>query len=173
MQYFRTYSGNITRCLEKLKTFLIFCMNVLILLWKTKKLRNFLGHLLVSKFLGLVQFVLCSLNSREPSNIFIWVFVFLFGRSTLNVFTCSWDKISSWDETSPRTKKFLFSRKFHPGMKRVEFHPGMKFNFKKTSHWVWKHIIKLIILGWHVKTLDDYFFKKVTLLIIFVCLFSC
>ena len=28
-------------------------------------------------------------------------------------------------------KKFLFTREFHPGMKRVEFHPGMKFNLKE------------------------------------------
>ena len=31
----------------------------------------------------------------------------------------------------PRMKKFLFTREFHPGMKRVEFHPGMKFNLKE------------------------------------------
>ena len=28
-------------------------------------------------------------------------------------------------------KKCLFTREFHPGMKRVEFHPGMKFNLKE------------------------------------------
>ena len=27
-------------------------------------------------------------------------------------------------------KKFLFTREFHPGMKREEPHPGMKFNLK-------------------------------------------
>ena len=31
----------------------------------------------------------------------------------------------------PRMKKFLFTRDFHPRMKRVEFHPGMKFNLKE------------------------------------------
>ena len=28
-------------------------------------------------------------------------------------------------------KKFLFTREFHPGKKRVEFHSGMKFNLKE------------------------------------------
>ena len=28
-------------------------------------------------------------------------------------------------------KKFLSTREFHPGIKRVEFHPGMKFNLKE------------------------------------------
>ena len=41
------------------------------------------------------------------------------------------DEISSWDEARPGMKKFLFTREFHPGMKRVEFHPGMKFNLKE------------------------------------------
>ena len=41
------------------------------------------------------------------------------------------DEISSSDETRPRMKKILFTREFHPGMKRVEFHPGMKFNLKE------------------------------------------
>ena len=31
----------------------------------------------------------------------------------------------------PGMKKILFTREFHPGMKRVEFHPGMKFNLKE------------------------------------------
>ena len=47
-----------------------------------------------------------------------------------SAFTCNRDEISSRDKTRPRTKKFLFTREFHPRMKRVEFHPGMKFNFK-------------------------------------------
>ena len=34
-------------------------------------------------------------------------------------------------KSHPRMKKFLFTRDFHPGMKRVEFHPGMKFNLKE------------------------------------------
>ena len=28
-------------------------------------------------------------------------------------------------KSHPEMKKFLFTREFHPGMKRVEFHPGM------------------------------------------------
>ena len=31
----------------------------------------------------------------------------------------------------PGMKKLLFTREFHPGMKRVEFHPGMKVNLKE------------------------------------------
>ena len=42
-----------------------------------------------------------------------------------SAFTCNRDEISS------RVKKCLFTREFHPGMKRVEFHPGMKFNLKE------------------------------------------
>ena len=34
-------------------------------------------------------------------------------------------------KSHPRMKKFLFTREFHPGMKRVEFHPRMKFNLKE------------------------------------------
>ena len=34
-------------------------------------------------------------------------------------------------KSHPGMKKFLFTREFHPGMKRVEFHPGMKFNLKE------------------------------------------
>ena len=46
-------------------------------------------------------------------------------------FTCNQYKISSQDETRPGMKKFLFTREFHPRMKRVEFHPRMKFNLKE------------------------------------------
>ena len=42
--------------------------------------------------------------------------------------------ISSRDETRSRMKKFLFTREFHPRMKRVEFHPGIKFNLKKKEN---------------------------------------
>ena len=77
--------------------------------------------------------------------------------------------------------------KFHPGMKRVQgwknfclhvsfipgwnesnFIRGWNLTWKKTFHWVWKHIIKFIILAWCVKRSDDYFFRKVTLFSIFV-----
>ena len=34
-------------------------------------------------------------------------------------------------KSRPGMKKFLFTREFRPGMKRVEFHPGMKFNLKE------------------------------------------
>ena len=34
-------------------------------------------------------------------------------------------------KSHPGMKKFLFTREFHSGMKRVEFHPGMKFNLKE------------------------------------------
>ena len=74
------------------------------------------------------------------------------------------------DETRPGMKKFLFTREFHPGMKRVEFHPGMKFNLKENLPLSMKTYNK--IYHWYVKTSDDYFFRKVTLFIIFVCLFS-
>ena len=47
------------------------------------------------------------------------------------MFTCNRDEISSRDKTRPEMKKFLFTREFHPGMKRVEFHLEMKFNFKE------------------------------------------
>ena len=34
-------------------------------------------------------------------------------------------------KSHPGMKKFLFTREFHPRMKRVEFHPRMKFNLKQ------------------------------------------
>ena len=37
------------------------------------------------------------------------------------------------DETRPGMKKFLFTREFHPGIKRVEFHPRMKFYLKENE----------------------------------------
>ena len=48
-----------------------------------------------------------------------------------SAFTCNRDEISSGDETRPGMKKFLFTREFHSGMKRVEFHPEMKFNLQE------------------------------------------
>ena len=62
-------------------------------------------------------------------------------------------EISYRDETRSGMKKFLFTREFHPEMKRVEFHPGINLIWKKTSHWVWKHIEKSIILAWYVKSI--------------------
>ena len=49
----------------------------------------------------------------------------------MSAFACNGDKISSQDETLPGMKKFIFTREFHPGIKRVEFHPGIKFNLKE------------------------------------------
>ena len=34
-------------------------------------------------------------------------------------------------KSHPEMKKILFTREFHPGMKRVEFHTGMKFDLKE------------------------------------------
>ena len=34
-------------------------------------------------------------------------------------------------KSEPGMKKFLFTREFHTGMKRVEFHSKMKFNLKE------------------------------------------
>ena len=73
-------------------------------------------------------------------------------------------------KSHPGINKFLFTREFHPGMKRVEFHPGMKFNLKGNLPLSMKTYNE--IYQWYVKTSDDYFFRKVTLFIIFVCLFS-
>ena len=33
-------------------------------------------------------------------------------------------------KSHPGMKKFLFTREFHPGMRRVEFHRGMKLNLE-------------------------------------------
>ena len=34
-------------------------------------------------------------------------------------------------KSHPGMKKYLFTRDFHPGVKRVEFYPRMKFNLKE------------------------------------------
>ena len=78
-------------------------------------------------------------------------------------------------KSHPRMKKFLLTREFHPGMKRAEFHPGMKFNLKENlplSMKTYNLSLSLKIYHWYFKTSDDYFFRKVTFFIIFVCLFS-
>ena len=66
------------------------------------------------------------------SDNFIWVLVFVFVNSK-NSFRVRLHvtETKSHDETRPGIKKFLFTREFHTGMKRVEFHPGMKFNLKE------------------------------------------
>ena len=74
---------------------------------------------------------------------------------------------SSRDEISSREKGVNSKRHFT--IDRDDLIPGRVSS--RTSHWVWKHIIKFVMLAWYVKTLDDYFFRKVILLIIFVCLF--
>ena len=56
----------------------------------------------------------------------------MFGKIVYkDAFTCNRDEISSRNETRPGMKKFLFTREFHLGIKRVEFYPGMKFNFEE------------------------------------------
>ena len=40
-------------------------------------------------------------------------------------------EISSRDKTRPGMKKFLLTREFYLGMKRIEFHSGMKINLKE------------------------------------------
>ena len=47
-------------------------------------------------------------------------------------------------KSHPGMKKFLFTREFHPGMKRVEFHPRMKFNLKENLP-LSVYIIKFLI----------------------------
>ena len=44
-------------------------------------------------------------------------------------------------------EKILFTREFHPGMKRVEFHPGMKFNLKENLTLSMKTYSKSIIFS--------------------------
>ena len=85
-----------------------------------------------------------------------------------SAFTCNRDEIWSRDETRPGMKKILFTREFHPQLKRDEFHPGMKFNLKENLPLSMKTYNK--IYNWYVKTSYDYFFRKVTLFIIFVSL---
>ena len=81
------------------------------------------------------------------------------------MFTCNRDEISSRDETRTGMKKFLFTSEFHPGMKRVEFQLRMKFNVKENLPLSMKTYNKIL-------SSDDYFFRKLTLFIILVCLFS-
>ena len=47
------------------------------------------------------------------------------------MFTCNRDEISSWNETRLWVKKIMFTRKFYPEMKQVNFHPWIKFNLKE------------------------------------------
>ena len=69
-----------------------------------------------------------------------------------SAFTCNRDEFSSWDEPRPRMKKVLFTREFHPGMKRVEFHPWMKFYLKENLPLSMKTYNE--IYNWYVKTSD-------------------
>ena len=48
-----------------------------------------------------------------------------------SVITGNQDEISSGDETHSTMKKSLFTREFHPRMKRFEFHHGVKFSLKE------------------------------------------
>ena len=65
--------------------------------------------------------------------LFLWNHKLIkqFDTPSQSVFTCNRGEIPPWDETRTGMKKILFTREFHPGMKRVEFHPGMKFNLKE------------------------------------------
>ena len=63
-------------------------------------------------------------------------------------------------------KKILFTREFHPGMKRVEFHRGMKFNLKEDLPLSMKTYNKIYHFFSSLKTSDN---RKVTLFMIFVC----
>ena len=57
-------------------------------------------------------------------------------------------------------KKFLFTREFNPGTKRVEFHPGMRFNLKENFPLSMKTYNKTSFSLDMFKTSDDYFFEK-------------
>ena len=48
-----------------------------------------------------------------------------------SVITGNRDEILSWDETHSGMNKSLFTREFHPRMKRFEFHHEMKFSLKE------------------------------------------
>ena len=48
-----------------------------------------------------------------------------------SVITGNRDEILSWDETHSGMKKSLFTREFHPRMKRFEFHHEIKFSLKE------------------------------------------
>ena len=51
-----------------------------------------------------------------------WNFIPVFLRVRLHVIEM---------KSHPEMEKFMFTRQFHPGMKRVEFRPGMKLNLKE------------------------------------------
>ena len=86
-----------------------------------------------------------------------WVIFKNVAAKTKSPFTCNRDEISSQDENFCLHMSFIL---------------GWNLIWKKTSHWIWKQKTKLIFLAWYVKTSDDYFFRKVTLFMIFVCFFS-
>ena len=76
--------------------------------------------------------------SSRDKHLSVYTSFFFFSSSRVEIsslsfcaFTCNRNEISSRDETCPWMKNFLFTREFHPGMKRVEFPPGMKFNLKE------------------------------------------
>ena len=61
-------------------------------------------------------------------------------------------------KSHPGMRKFLFTREFHPEMKRVEFHLRMKFNFKENLPLSMKTYNK--ISHWYVKTSEIIFLEK-------------
>ena len=47
-------------------------------------------------------------------------------------------------KSHPGMKKYLFTREFHPGMKRVEFYPGMNFSLKENLPLIMKKLYNKI-----------------------------
>ena len=78
MQYFWMYVGIIVNALRNSKHSLNVLHQFLDITVVVTKLKNVLGSLCFAHFVVfLVRFAICSSNSREPRNIFIWIFVYL------------------------------------------------------------------------------------------------
>ena len=63
-------------------------------------------------------------------------------------------------KSHPGMKNFCLHVSFIPEWNEWNFILGWNLIWKKTSHSVWKHIIKFIILAWYVKTSEYYFLEK-------------
>ena len=75
--------------------------------------------------------------SLDKQSRVLYSLFLLYAKLRLNsAFTCNQDEIYTG------MKKFLFTREFHPWMKRVEFHPGMKF--RRCLHVKFHHGMKLV-----------------------------
>ena len=57
------------------------------------------------------------------------------GSKNKSAFTCSRNKISSWNEIRPGMKKFLFTHEFHPEMK-FNLKENLPLSMKKISFWL-------------------------------------